>query len=189
MDDGAVGLRDVDEGWDGVVLGCRLCGGGGRWGEGGSGCGGWGVLVWVRVWVRAGSLELPSLPLWCWGLCGVVLVVVLSHVVLVFRFRFRFGVGFWVGVRFEVEKDLVPEVRGHWCRVRGVPGVLPGCLGSLCGVGGPPVALSGAAALALAVALWMRSAGRGGFRRMRWRMSMRMRTRRKWWFWETRFAL
>ena len=53
MDDRALGDGDVDEGLDGVVLGGRLCGGGGcRW-EGGVGCGGWGVLAWVRVWVRA----------------------------------------------------------------------------------------------------------------------------------------
>ena len=51
MDDGALGDGDVDEGLDGVVLGGRLCGGGAcRW-EGGVGCGGWGVLAWVRVWV------------------------------------------------------------------------------------------------------------------------------------------
>ena len=92
------------------MLGGRLCGGGGRWGEGGSGCGGRGVLVWARVWVRAGSLGLQSLLLWFWGLHGVVLVVVLLWVVLSFRFRFGFGVGFWVGVRLEVQKDLVPEV-------------------------------------------------------------------------------
>ena len=65
VDDGALGDGDVDEGLDGVVLGGRLCGGGGRWGEGGLGCGGWGVLVWVRVWARAVSLGLPSLFLWC----------------------------------------------------------------------------------------------------------------------------
>ena len=42
MDDGALGDGDVEEGLDGVVLGGRLCGGGGcRW-EGGVGCGGWG---------------------------------------------------------------------------------------------------------------------------------------------------
>ena len=40
MDDGALGDGDVDEGLDGVVLGGRLCGGGGRWWEGGMGCGG-----------------------------------------------------------------------------------------------------------------------------------------------------
>ena len=50
MDDGALGDREVDEGLDGVVMGGRLCGGGGRWGEGGSGYGWWGVLVWVGVW-------------------------------------------------------------------------------------------------------------------------------------------
>ena len=45
MDDGALGDSDVDEGLDGVVLGGRLCGGGGCRREGGVGCGGWGVLV------------------------------------------------------------------------------------------------------------------------------------------------
>ena len=61
VDDEGLGDGDVDEGLDGVVLGGRLCGGGSRLGEGGSGCGGRGVLawVWVRVWVRAGSLVLP----------------------------------------------------------------------------------------------------------------------------------
>ena len=44
----------------------------------------------------------------------------------------------------------------------GVPGVLLGCLCRLCGGRRPPVAWVAAAALALAVAFWMRSAGRGG---------------------------
>ena len=141
--DGALGDKDVDEGLDGVVLGCRLCGGGARWGEGGSECGGWGGLawVWVRVWVRAGLLLLPSCPLLFLGLCGVVLVlllvlmvvVVLLRVVLSFGFRFWFGLRFWVGVRFEVEEDILLEVRGHRCRVGGFHGVLTGCLGCLCG--------------------------------------------------------
>ena len=56
MDDGALGDGDVDEGFDGVVLGGRLCAGGCCCWEGGVGCGGWGVLAWVRVWVRAVSL-------------------------------------------------------------------------------------------------------------------------------------
>ena len=114
------------------MLGGRLWGGGGRWGEGGSGCGGWGVLVWVRVAVGSRSLSLPSLPLWCWGLHGVVLVVVLLLLVLSFGFRFGFGVGLWVGVRFEVREDLILEVRGHRWRLRKVPGMLPACLGCLC---------------------------------------------------------
>ena len=67
--------------------------------------------MWVRVWVRAGSLGLLSYLLWCWGLCGVVLVVVLQWLVLLFGFWFGFGIGFWVWVRFEVEEDLVPELR------------------------------------------------------------------------------
>ena len=76
VDDGALGDGDVDEGLDGVVLGGRLCGGGGPWGEGSSGRGGRGVLVRVRVRVRVVSLGLSLLFLWCWGLRGVVLVVV-----------------------------------------------------------------------------------------------------------------
>ena len=73
MDDGALGDGDVDEGLDVVVLGGRLCGGGGcRW-EGGARCGRWGVLAWVRVWVRAvwvGFVVLCVLawaPAWVWG--------------------------------------------------------------------------------------------------------------------------
>ena len=66
MDDGALGDGNVDEGLDGVVLGGRLCGGGGcRW-EGGVGCGGWGVPAWVRVWVRRCRLGL------CRCVCGVL---------------------------------------------------------------------------------------------------------------------
>ena len=145
MDDGALGDGDVDAG----------CGGGGRWGEGGSDCGGWGVLVSVRVWVRAGSLGLPSLLLWSWWLRGVVLVVVRLRVVLSFGFRFGFGVGFWVRVRFKVEEDL----GARW------GGFLVCCWGAwvaCVGVGGPLVAWRAAAAFALAVPLWMRPAGRGG---------------------------
>ena len=96
MDDGVLGYGDVDEGLDGVVLGGRLCGGGGcRW-EGGVGCGGWGFLAWVRVWVRAVSVGSVSLRLWC-CVCSS-------------GRRLGFGVGFGVGVRFQVEEDLCPEV-------------------------------------------------------------------------------
>ena len=96
MDDGALGDRDVDEGWDGVVLGGRLCGGGGcRW-EGDMDCGGWGVLAWVRVWVRAVSAGFVSLRLWC-CVCSL-------------GRSFGFGVVFGVGVRFQVEEDLCLEV-------------------------------------------------------------------------------
>ena len=113
-------------------------------GRGGSGWGGRGVLawVWVRVWVRAGSLVLPGyLFFFFFGLCGLVLVLLLLLVVVLLLlrlvlsvgFRFWFGVGFWVGVRLEVEEDLVSEVRGHRCRVGGVQSVDLGCLGCLCG--------------------------------------------------------
>ena len=96
VDDGALGDGDVDEGLDGVVLAGRLCGGGGRWWEGGVGCGGWGVLAWFRVWVRAVLLGFVSLRLWC-CVCS-------------FGRRLGFGVGFGVQVRFQVEEDLCSEV-------------------------------------------------------------------------------
>ena len=96
--------------WTGSGLGGRLFGGGGRWWEVGVGCGGWEVLLWVKVWVRAVSLGLALLRLWCCGLRGVVLVVVLLLVLRSFGRCRGFGVGFWVGVRFEVEEDLGPEV-------------------------------------------------------------------------------
>ena len=96
VDDGALGDGDVYEGLDGVVLGGRFCGGAHRWWEGGVGCGRWVVLFWVRVWVRAVSLGFVRLRLWC---C-----------VRSFGRRLGFGVGFAVGVRFQVEEDLGPEV-------------------------------------------------------------------------------
>ena len=89
---------------DGAVLGGRLCGGGSHQGEGDSGFGGWGVLayVWVRVWVRAGSLLLPSYRLWFLGLYRVVLVILLVVVVVLLLLRavLLFGFRFWFGVRF-----------------------------------------------------------------------------------------
>ena len=96
MDDAALGDRDVDDGLDGVVLGGRLCGGGGCRCEGGVGCGGLAVLAWVRVWVRVVSVGFVSLRLWC-CVCS-------------FGRRFGFGVGIGVGVRFQIEEDLCPEV-------------------------------------------------------------------------------
>ena len=92
-------------------------------------------------------LLLPSYFMWLLGLCGVVLVmlllvvvvVLLLRAVLLFGFRYWFAVGFWVGVRFQVEGDLVQEVRRPRCWVGGSRGVLPGCLGCLCrGRGGLP---------------------------------------------------
>ena len=60
------------------------------------GCGGWGVLDWVRVWVRAVSVGFVSLCLWC-CVCSL-------------GRQFGFGVGFGVAVRFQVEEDLCLEV-------------------------------------------------------------------------------
>ena len=96
VDDWALGDGGVDEVLDGVVLGGHLLGGGGCWWEGGVGCGGWGVLALVRVWVRAVSLGFVSLRLW--------------FCVCLFGRRLGFGVGFGVGVRFQVEEDLCLEV-------------------------------------------------------------------------------
>ena len=62
-----------------------------------------------------------------------VVVVLLRMVCCHFDSGFGFVSGFLVGVRFEVEEDLVPEVSGHRCWLGGVPGVLPGCWGCLCG--------------------------------------------------------
>ena len=56
------------------------------------------------------SLEFSSLRLWCCGLRGVVLVVVLLLVVRSFGRRLGFGVRVWFRVRFEVEEDPGPEV-------------------------------------------------------------------------------
>ena len=78
MDDGVLGDGDADEVLDGVVFSGRLCGGGGcRW-EGGVGCGGRGVLAWVRVRVGVVSVGfcvvafvvlcvLAWAPAWVWG--------------------------------------------------------------------------------------------------------------------------
>ena len=96
MDDGTLGDGDVDEGLDGVVLGGRLCGGGGCWWEGHVGCGGWGVLAWVRVWIGAVSVGFVSLRLWC-CVCSL-------------GRQFGFWVGFGVWFRFQLEEDLCPEV-------------------------------------------------------------------------------
>ena len=96
MDDGALGDGDADEGLDGVVLGGRLCGGGGCRREGGAGCGGWGVLAWARVRAGVVSGGFVSLRLWC---------CVCSR-----GRRLGFGVGFGVGVWFQVEKYLCLEV-------------------------------------------------------------------------------
>ena len=96
MDDGALGDGDADEGLDGVVLGGPLCSGDGCRREGGAGCGWWGVLAWVRVRAGVVSGGFVSLRLWyCVCLRGR---------------RLGFGVGFGVGVRFQVEEYLCPEV-------------------------------------------------------------------------------
>ena len=88
------------------------------------------------------SFGFLSLHLWCCGLRRVVLVVVLLLVVRSSERRLGFGVGFWFEFRFEVEEDFGPEVCGRRCRVGGFPGVLPGCLGRLCGGRGVPGSLA-----------------------------------------------
>ena len=108
MDDGALGDGDADEGLDGVVLGGRLCGGGGCRREGGARCGWWGVLAWARARAGVVSGGFVSLRLRC-CVCsrerrlgfGVGFGV---------GVWFGFGVGFGVGVGFQVEEYLCPEV-------------------------------------------------------------------------------
>ena len=60
------------------------------------GCGGWEVLALVRVRVGAMSVRFVSLRLWC---------CVCSN-----GRWLGFGVWFGVGIRFQVEEDLCPEV-------------------------------------------------------------------------------
>ena len=63
---------------------------------------GGGSWLGLGFLVRAVSLGFVSLRSWFFGLRGVVLVVVLLLVVRSFGRRLGFGVGFWLGVRFEV---------------------------------------------------------------------------------------
>ena len=156
MDDGALGDGDVDEGLDGVVLGGRLCGGGGRWWEGGARCGGSGVLAWVRVWVGAVSLGFVSLRLWCCGLRGVVLVVVLLLVVRSFGRRLRLALDFSLGSGSRLRRTSVRRCEGASARWGGFLVCCPGAWVACGGVGRSPVVWHAARALALAVALWMR---------------------------------
>ena len=128
------------------------------------GCGGWGVLAWVRAWVRAVSVGFVSLRFWC-CVCSL-------------GCRFGFGVGFGVGVRFQVEEDLCPEGRGHRCRVRGLPSALPGCLSRLCGGQGVGVCGRG---FGFCRGLEDEGGGGGGGRRMRWKRWMSLRMRSRWW--------
>ena len=163
MYDGALGDGDVDEGLDGVVLGGRLCGGGGRWWEGSVGCGGWGVLAWVRVWVRALSLGFVSLLLWCSGLRGVVLVVVLLLVVRSFGRRLGFpGSGFGLGSGSRLRRTSVRRCVGAGVGWGGFPVCCRGALVACVGVGGSPVVWRAAAALPFVVALWMSEAVAAG---------------------------
>ena len=160
--DGALGDGDVDEGLDWVVLAGRLCAGGGRCGEGGSGCGRWGVLVWVTV--RLGRCCLGCCRCfcgvggcagWCWWWCCCCWCGRLGSGL---SLQSDFGLGSGSRLRRTSFRrcegtcagwgEFLVCCRGAWVVCVGVPG--------------PPVAGRAAAALALAVAFWMRSAGRGG---------------------------
>ena len=130
-------------------------------GGGSLGCGGWGVPVWIRVWVRAVSLGLQLLLLWCWRLCGVVVVVLL---LLVESFGRRLGYGVGLGVRSgsRLWRTSVWRCEGAGAGWGGFPVCCLGAWVACVGVGGPLVAWRAAAALALAVALLVGSAGSGG---------------------------
>ena len=125
MDDGALGDGDADEGSDGVVLGGRLCGGGGCRREGGAGCGGWGVLAWARARAGVVSGGFVSLRLRC-CVCsrGRRLGFGVGFGVGVL---FGFGVGFGVGVRFRLRSTSVRRCEGADV---GSGVVLVGCRGA-----------------------------------------------------------
>ena len=133
-----------------------------------------GAGSWPRFalgsWVRTGPLLLPSCVVRFYGLCTMVLVILLLVVVVVVlllavlsfgdRFWFEVGLGLGSGSRLRRTSSGSCEGTAAWwaefvvcCRAARVACV---------GVGGPPAAWQAAAALALAVALWMRSAGRRG---------------------------
>ena len=162
LGDGALGYGDVDEGLDGVVLGGRPCGGGGRWGEGGSGCGGWGP--WFRLGFGLGRCRLScgcrfcgvggcAGRCWwcccCWW-CG--------------RLGFSLGLGssFRLGSGSRLRRTSFRRCEGTGAWWGGLPACCRSSWVARVGVRGPPIAWRVAAALALAVALWMMTAGRGG---------------------------
>ena len=94
----------------------------------------------------------------------MVVVLVLWRMVLLLALglQLRLAVGPGFGDRLEVEGHLLWDVWGDRSWMRGVLGLLPRCWG--CQVrwfGRPPAAWFVAAALAFAVALWMRVAVRG----------------------------
>ena len=162
VDDRALGDRDVDEGLDGVVLGGRLCGGGSCLWEGGVGCDGSGVLACVRVSVRAMLLEFASLRLWCCGLHGVVLVVVLLLVVRSLGTSLGLGSCFGFGSSSRLRRTSVRRCEGAGVGWGSFPVCCRGAWVACLGVGGSLVAWRAAADLAFARALWMGSAGGGG---------------------------
>ena len=72
LDDGGLGDGDVEEGLEGVVLGGRLCGGGSRWGEGGSRCGGLGPRLEFGLGFGSGQARFCCRRTICgfWGCVG-----------------------------------------------------------------------------------------------------------------------
>ena len=96
------------------------------------GFGGWGVLAWVRVRVGALLVGFSSLRLW-------------SCVCSRGR-RLWFGVGFGVGVRFQVEEDLCLEVWG---------GPLSGRGSSRCVAGVPESPVWGSGGQCVRPRLWL----------------------------------
>ena len=60
----------------------------------------------------------------------VVVAVLWAVLLLVLGFRLRLGIGLGFEDRDEVEDNLLPEVWGEQCRAGGLPGLLPGGVGS-----------------------------------------------------------
>ena len=155
--------EDVVQGEDRVLLCGCLCGGGSCWGQGGSGCSGCGalmagaflLLVLSPLFVTAGAASGGV-----GGAGGAGGAIVGGAFV---------GVGVPVGA-WDRALTWGPVRGGGGPRLGDVGGVLPGrgCLAccwdagvARVAAGGPPAGRFLAAALALAVALWIRSAGRG----------------------------
>ena len=131
------------------------------------GRGAWVVVgggSWFRLGfrVRAVSLGLPSLLLWCLGCVGLCWWWCCCCWCDRLGAGLGLGSGFGLGSVSRLRTTSVWSCEGADAGRGGFPVCCRGAWVSCVGVGGAPVAWRAAAALALAVALWMRSVGRGG---------------------------
>ena len=92
---------------------------------------------------------------WCWWWCCCCSCDLLGA-------GLGLGSGFGLGFGSRLRRTSVWRCEGAGAGLGGFPVCCRGAWVACVGVRGPPVAWRAAAALALAVALWMRSEGRGG---------------------------